>query len=145
MKEPIYTRDLLRLAASVPDDRRLANPGASVERRSVVCGSRVTVDLTLDANGRVRDLGLEVRACALGQASSSLMAAHAIGRSPAELAAARDDLAAWLGGRQDDSGAWPGLEALAPARPHISRHPAILLPFEAVAEAAALATLKAAA
>lgn len=145
MTEPIYTKELLRLAADIPNDGRLASPDASAERRSVVCGSRVTVDVALGAADRVTGLGLEVRACALGQASASLMAAHAVGRSAAELASARDDLAAWLAGRRGDAGAWPGLEALAPARRHVSRHASILLPFEAVAAAAALAARKAAA
>jgi len=105
----------------------------------------VTVDVVLGAAGRVTNLGLELRACALGQASASLMAAHAVGRSAAELVSARDDLAAWLAGRRDDAGAWPGLDALAPARRHSSRHASILLPFEAVAAAATLAARKAAA
>lgn len=145
MGAPIYTTELLRLAATIPHDRRLTAPDASAERRSPVCGSRITVDITLGADGRVSALGQEVRACALGQASSSLMGAHAIGRSAAELESARDALAAWLGGRRDDAGDWPGLEALAPARSHSSRHAAILLPFDAASAAATLAARKAAA
>lgn len=79
-----------------------------------------------------------VRACALGQASSTLMAASAIGRGPAELATARDALAAWLTGKgpQPD---WPGIEVFAPALPHSARHASIRLAFEAVAEAAVFA------
>jgi hypothetical protein len=65
------------------------------------------------------------------------MGAHAIGRSPAELAEARDALAAWLGGRRDDPGDWPGLSIFAAARPHAARHASILLAFEAAADAAA--------
>jgi hypothetical protein len=67
------------------------------------------------------------------------MGAHACGRSSAELAEARNALAAWLAGTSDDPGAWPGLGVLAPARRLSARHGAILLPFQAVAEAAALA------
>lgn len=145
VNEPIYTTAILRLAAEIPHDGRLASPDASVERRSVVCGSRVTVDVVLGADDRVASLGLEIRACALGQASASLMAAQAVGRNAAELVSARDDLAAWLAGRRDDAGVWSGLDALAPARRHSSRHAAILLPFEAVAAAATLAARKAAA
>jgi NifU-like protein involved in Fe-S cluster formation len=80
-----------------------------------------------------------VRACALGQASASLMGAHAIGRSIAELEAARDALTGFLAGECDDPGDWPGLEVFLPARPHSARHPSIRLAFEAVAEAAARA------
>ena len=114
-----------------------------MEKRATVCGSRVIVDLVLDEEGRVAALGQEVSACAFGQASAALMGANARGRSPAELAEARDALAAWLAGTSEDPGRWPGLEILAPARRLTARHGAILLPFQAVAEAAALAAREA--
>jgi NifU-like protein involved in Fe-S cluster formation len=132
----LYTRDILRLAASIPHLRRLALPQATVEKSSPVCGSRVTVDLVADEAGRVVALGQEVRACALGQASAALMGAHAIGRTAGELAEARDALAAYLAGGREDPGAWPGLEVFAAARAYGARHAAILLPFAAAAEAA---------
>jgi NifU-like protein involved in Fe-S cluster formation len=97
------------------------------------------VDIVLDGEGRLAELGQEVKACALGQASASLMGAHAIGRSAAELGQARDALAAYLEGRSDDPGEWPGLAIFANARPFTARHASILLPFEAVAEAAGVA------
>lgn len=133
----LYNRDILRLAASIPHQRRLTAPQASVSKQSPVCGSRVTVDLVTDGEGRVAEIGQEVRACALGQASAALMGAHAIGRTPEELAEARDGLAAFLAGRSDDPGAWPGLAIFDAARPFTARHPSILLAFEAAAEAAA--------
>lgn len=136
MNAPLYNTTILRLAATIPHVGRLAQPHATSERRSPVCGSRVTVDVEVDADGRVSALGQEVRACALGQASSNLMASSAIGRSPEELAAARDALTAWLAGERDDPGAWPGLDIFAPARPHKARHASIRLAFEAVSEAA---------
>jgi NifU-like protein involved in Fe-S cluster formation len=139
MTTALYTRDILRLAASIPHQRRLDHPQASAEKRSALCGSRVAVDLVLDGEGRVAALGQEVRACALGQASASLMGANALGRNGIELACARDALAAYLDGRRDDPGDWPGLEIFASARPFQARHPSILLPFEAAAEAAAKA------
>ena len=139
MPAALYTRDILRLAAAIPHLGRLAAPQASAEKRSPVCGSRVAVDVDLDGEGRVAALGQEVKACALGQASAALMGAHAIGRSAAELAQARDALAAWLAGASDGPGEWPGLDVLAPARRYPARHAAILLAFSAVAEAAALA------
>ena len=135
----LYNRDILRHAASIPHVGRLVAPEASAERRSPVCGSRVVVDLALDGEGRVAALGLEVSACALGQASASLMAAHALGKTAGELAAARDALAAFLAGGSDDPGSWPGLQDLAVARPFAARHASILLAFEAAAEAAARA------
>ena len=136
----LYNRDILRLAASIPHQRRLERPQATSEKRSPVCGSRVAIDVELDGEGRVSALGQEVNACALGQASASLMGAHAIGRSSGELAGARDSLAAFLRGDRDDPGDWPGLWVLADARPFTARHPSILLAFEAAAEAAATAT-----
>ena len=139
MTTALYNRDILRLAASIPHLGRLAAPQASVEKRSPVCGSRVVVDLVLDGEGRVAALGQEVRACALGQASAALMGASAIGRSAAELAAARDALAGFLAGRRADPGDWPGLDVLSGAQPFTARHASILLAFEAAAEAAASA------
>ena len=138
MNAPLYNARILRLAAEMPHATRLEEAGASVSKRSTVCGSRVTVDVRVEG-GRVAAIGQEVRACALGQASASLMAAHAVGRSAGELAEARDALAAFLAGARDDPGDWPGIDVLAPARPHRGRHASILLPFEAVAEAAAAA------
>ena len=145
MSAVLYNREILRLAAAIPHHARLAAPEATVERRSPVCGSRVTIDLVLTPEGKVAALGQEVRACALGQASASLLGAHAIGRSAAELAAARDALAAYLGGSREDPGEWPGLDIFAPARPHSARHASIRLAFEAAAEAAAQAAERAAA
>lgn len=141
MSATLYNSTILRLAAQIPHQIRLDAPAASISKRSPICGSRVTVDVLLDSQGRLVELGQEVRACALGQASASLMAAHAIGRSAIELAEARDGLTAWLAGERDDPGDWPGLEIFEPARPHIARHPSIRLAFEAVAEAAALAVI----
>lgn len=135
----LYNRDILRLAASIPHHRRLEHPQASVEKRSPICGSRVIVDVVLDQEGRVAELGQLVNACALGQASASLMGAHAIGCRRQELAAARDALAAFLGGEREDPGDWPGLTIFRDARPFQARHKSILLAFEAVAAAAAQA------
>lgn len=138
MTAPLYNTEILRLAASIPHHARLPRPHASSEKRSPVCGSRVTVDVTLDGTGRVEEVGLLVRACALGQASAALLGQAILGRTPAELAAARDALGRWLAG-EGDLPNWPGLDLLAPARDYPARHPSIRLAFEAAAEAAAAA------
>ncbi|MEJ7925232.1 iron-sulfur cluster assembly scaffold protein [Sphingobium sp. AN641] len=138
MNAPLYNNDILRLATSIPHHGRLTDPQASVEKRSPTCGSRITADVRM-ADGRVADMGLEVRACALGQASAALMAGHAIGLSAAELEQARDQLAAYLAGASDDLDFWPGLTVLAPARAYPARHASIRLGFEAIAEAARMA------
>ena len=77
MTSALYNRDILRLAASIPHQRRLEAPQAGVMKQSPVCGSRI-VDLVTDGEGRVAELGQEVRACALGQAAASLMGARMI-------------------------------------------------------------------
>ena len=138
MSAPLYNAEILRLAASIPHHERLAAPMATAEKRSPICGSRVTVDVALDDEGRVGDVGLLVRACALGQASSSLLATNVIGRTPDEIAAARDALTDWLAGSgtQPD---WPGIGIFTPALDYSARHPSIRLAFEAAAEAAAAA------
>ena len=138
MNAPLYNTEILRLAATIPHHERLVDPMGSAEKRSPVCGSRVTVDVNVDDDGRVSEVGLLVRACALGQASSSLMAASVIGRSPEELAAARDMLSAWLAG-EGPLPDWPGFELFTPALPHSARHASIRLAFEAAAEAAEMA------
>ena len=139
MSAPLYNQTILRLATSIPHQARLADPQATSEKRSPVCGSRIIVDVTLDADGRVAALGQEVRACALGQASAAVMGESAIGRTPAELEAARAALTAWLAGDADSPGPWPGLDIFAPALPYTARHASIRLAFEAVADAAAQA------
>lgn len=138
MNAPLYNTQILRLAASIPFQERLADPGATSEKRSPVCGSRVTVDIDM-ADGRVSAVGMLVRACALGQASAALMAAEVVGRTADEIAEARDQLTAWLAGERADPPEWPGMELFVPALPHRARHPSIRLAFEAAAEAAAQA------
>jgi len=136
---PLYDTAILRLAATIPHLGRLRDPEGTSERRSAVCGSRVIADARLADGGWLAEIGLDISACALGQASASLMARHAIGRTPEELAQARDELAAWLAGEREDPGSWPNLDQLARALPHRGRHAAIRLPFEAIAEATAKA------
>jgi NifU-like protein involved in Fe-S cluster formation len=134
----LYNKDILRLAASIPHHQRLAQPQATVERRSPTCGSRVIADVRMEG-GSLAELGLDVKACALGQASAALMAAQAVGMTVSELEKARDRLAAYLAGEGDDLEFWPGLSILAPARAYPARHASIRLSFEAVAEAARIA------
>jgi NifU-like protein involved in Fe-S cluster formation len=139
----LYSRDILRLAASIPHLGRLDAPHGSAERTSKVCGSRVAIDVVLDAEGRIAALGQEVKACALGQASAALMGAQAIGRTGEELEATGEALRLYLAGERDDPGGWPGLLAFAAARAFPARHAAILLPFDAAAAAAEAALEKA--
>lgn len=138
MSGTLYNTEILRLAASIPHHARLAAPHGSAEKRSPICGSRVTIDIALGDDDRVSDVGLVVRACALGQAASALLAQNILGHTAAELAGARDALAAWLAG-EGELPDWPGLAVLTPARDYTARHPSIRLAFEAAADAAATA------
>ena len=136
MSEALYNTRILRLAAATADAARLANPQGSAVKVSPVCGSKVTADIDLDADGRVARFGQEVRACALGQAAATLVCAEIIGKHPAAIAAARAELADWLAGRSEMVPQWPGMDVVAPARPHRARHPSILLAFDAALAAA---------
>lgn len=136
MSEALYNTRILRLAASTANAARLVAPQGSATRVSPVCGSKVTADVDLGADGRISRFGQEVRACALGQAAAALVEAEVIGSDVEALGAARSALADWLGGRRGEPPAWPGLEVFEPARPHRARHPSILLAFDAAIDAA---------
>ncbi|MBP7002354.1 iron-sulfur cluster assembly scaffold protein [Amaricoccus sp.] len=127
----LYSQRILALAADIPHAARLESPQVSAKRRSPLCGSTVTVDLTLE-DGRIAAFGQDVKACALGQAAASVVGANAIGRTRDEIATARDQLAAMLKARGPVPDApFDGLEVLLPARDYKNRHASILLALEA--------------
>ena len=132
MNAPLYTTEILRLAASLPGPRRLDRVDGISEQRSPTCGSTIRLAVQLDREGRAEAVSQEVHACAFGQASASLLAAGAAGRSKDDVSKAVEELGGWLSGARADPGSWPGLLALAPARTRRSRHGAILLPFKAL-------------
>jgi NifU-like protein involved in Fe-S cluster formation len=132
MNAPLYTTEILRLAASLPEPKTLDRVDGSSEQRSPTCGSTLILQVQLDDAGRVKAISQQVQACAFGQASATLLARSAEGHSRDEVAGAGTDLESWLAGSRDDPGSWPGLAALAPARSRKSRHGAILLPFRAL-------------
>ncbi|MCE6953281.1 iron-sulfur cluster assembly scaffold protein [Cereibacter sphaeroides] len=135
----LYSGRILELAADIPHTGRLPDPQGSARRRSPVCGSTVTVDLRLK-DGRVADFAQDVKACALGQASASIMGRALAGRSRAEVEAARDALRAMLAqGGPVPAAPFDGYEVLMPARDYRNRHASIMLPLEAAAEAIAAA------
>ena len=129
MNEPPYTREILRLAASIPYLEGFEVLEGATETRSKTCGSRMRMAVELDWADRVVRIRQAVEACAYGQASAALMGGHAMGRSAEEVSVALADMEAWLAGSGDVPTSWPGLEALAPARSRKGRHGAILLPF----------------
>ena len=135
MLNDIYNRRVLELAADIPRQGRLKSPQASAKAHSRLCGSTVTVDLSVE-DGKVSDFAHDVRACALGQASSSLMARHIVGSTPQELRALRETMTAMLkaGGPPPD-GKWAEFAVLEPVRDYKPRHASTLLTFDAVVDA----------
>ena len=131
MNAPLYTIEILRLAASLNGPTALDREDGRAELRSPTCGSRVTTAVALDDEGRVAALSQTVHACAFGQASSALVEQGAIGRQQSDVEAVLSGFERWLVGG-DDLPDWPGIAALAPARSRKSRHGAILLPFRAL-------------
>jgi len=132
MNAPLYTTEILRLAASLQAPRALERIDGGAELRSPTCGSRISISVQLDGDRRVEALSQQVHACAFGQASAALLERHALGRDHAEVSDALILLSRWLAEEQEDADCWPGLSALAPARPRQARHGAILLPFRAL-------------
>lgn len=132
----LYSQRILALASDIPHRERLDAPAFSVRRRAPLCGSTVTVDLDLDAEGKVTRFGQDVRACALGQASAALLGHHVVGCDRATILRLRDQLRAML--REDGpvpDAAFDGYEVLLPARDYRNRHDSIMLAIEATLEA----------
>lgn len=126
-----YSRDVIALAASIPHLRRLEAPQASVRKVSRLCGSEVTLDMNA-ADGRVREIGWDISACALGQASASILGQLIIGADRALLAEGADTLNALLKGIPvPDNSPFIALRALEPASAYPARHGSIRLAFDA--------------
>ena len=131
----LYSARILALAADIPHLGRLDAPDASVKKRSPLCGSTVTVDVKVEG-GKVVAYAQDVKACALGQAAASVVGGAILGRTRAEIEAARDALKAMLKADGPTPPApFDGLEVLRPAREYKNRHASILLTLEAAAEA----------
>jgi NifU-like protein involved in Fe-S cluster formation len=131
MNAPLYTTEILRLAASLEAPRELEREDGRAELRSPTCGSRVTTVVQFDEEGRVLAFSQQVHACAFGQASAAILERGAAGRTAHDVSQGVTQLSDWLGGAEVKPG-WPGLSALAAARSRKSRHGAILLPFRAL-------------
>ena len=135
MIDEIYNRRILELAADIPHLGRLPAPQATAIAHSKLCGSKVTVDLAIK-DGRVSEFAHDVKACALGQASSSIMGRHIIGATPAELRALRETMYRMLKEQgEPPQGEWADCEALTPVRDYKARHASTLLTFDAVVDA----------
>jgi len=135
MLNEVYNDRILELAGNIPRLGRLAAPDASATTVSKLCGSTVTVDLKM--NGPVvTDFAHDVKACALGQASSSLMARHVIGAKSDELRALRETMRKMLKEKgPPPSGKWTDFAVLEPVRDYKARHASTMLTFDAVVNA----------
>ncbi|MBK8008119.1 MAG: iron-sulfur cluster assembly scaffold protein [Rhizobiales bacterium] len=135
MLNDVYNRRILELAADIPRSGRLPHPDASATAHSKLCGSTVTIDLAMEGD-RITDFAHDVRACALGQASSSIMARHVVGANAAELRTVRDQMYQMLKENGPaPSGKWADLAVLEPVRDYKARHASTLLTFDAVVDA----------
>ena len=136
MLNDVYNRRIIELAASIPRIGRLAEPDASATAVSRLCGSTVTVDLKMDGD-TVSDFSHEVKACALGQASSSIMASHVVGSKAGELRDLRETVRKMLkeNGEPPREGKWADIAVLEPVRDYKARHASTLLTFDAVVDA----------
>ncbi len=134
MLDDIYNTKILEFAGNIPRIGRLAEPDASARAHSRLCGSTVTVDVKM-AEGRVSDFAHDVKACALGQASSSIMAQAVIGSTADELRGIREAMHRMLkeNGPPPD-GRWSDLRYLEPVRDYRARHASTLLTFDAVVD-----------
>ncbi len=135
MLNDIYNRRILELAGEIPRLGRLDQPDATATAHSKLCGSTVTIDLKL-AGGKVADFAHDVKACALGQASSSIMARNVVGSTPEELRAVREDMRRMLKENgAPPAGKWADCAVLEPVRDYKARHASTLLTFDAVVSA----------
>jgi NifU-like protein involved in Fe-S cluster formation len=139
MLNDIYNKRILELAADIPRLGRLPAPHATATAHSKLCGSTVTVDLAVEGDV-VTDFAHEVKACALGQASSSIMGRHVVGSTAAELRDLREAMRRMLKENgAPPNGKWADLAVLEPVRGFKARHASTLLTFDAVVDALAKA------
>ncbi|MFM8376069.1 MAG: iron-sulfur cluster assembly scaffold protein [Phenylobacterium sp.] len=136
MIDDVYSTKVLALAANLPHLGRLEAPDGSAEKTSRLCGSRVTVDVGLDPDGRIDRFAQDVKACALGQASAAILGGGAIGATEADLDLATQAFRSMLkAGGPPPQGRFSDLAMLAPVKDYPARHASTLLAFEAALEA----------
>ncbi|AOO83007.1 iron-sulfur cluster assembly scaffold protein [Bosea vaviloviae] len=135
MLSDVYNKRILELAGNIPLLERLPAPDASAKAHSKLCGSTVTVDVSMEGDV-VTAFGHEVKACALGQASSSIMARHVVGSTADELRHVREQARAILKeNAEPPNGKWSDLSVLVPVRDYKARHASTMLTFDAVVDA----------
>lgn len=142
MISDVYNAKILDYAGNIPRIGRLQNPDASATAHSKLCGSTVIVDIRMDKDVVV-DFAHDVKACALGQASASIMARHVIGSTSEELRQVREQMKDMLKENgMPPEGKFEELKFLEPVRDYKARHASTMLTFDAVVEAIAQAENK---
>lgn len=126
----LYSPELLALATGLADYPLDPALPLRADARARICGSTITIGFALGDDGRIERVGMQVSACAIGQASAALLARGCRAADQEHIARIADDLARWLA-NEGDLPRWPGLAALGPARTHPGRHDALLLPWKA--------------
>ena len=135
MLNDIYNKRIIELAGNIPRLGRLPDPDASATAHSKLCGSTVKIDLKMDGPV-VTDFAHDVKACALGQASSSIMASNVVGSTASELREIRETVRKMLKENgEPPQGKWGDLALLEPVRDYKARHASTLLTFDAVVDA----------
>ncbi|HEY4124507.1 MAG TPA: iron-sulfur cluster assembly scaffold protein [Rhizomicrobium sp.] len=96
MSDPLYHREILRLAADAHGAGHLAKPHQTGTAFNPTCGDRATFEITTDKEGHIQTLAHETKACVLAQASASILGRDAQNLSRANIAALREAVSAML-------------------------------------------------
>jgi NifU-like protein involved in Fe-S cluster formation len=132
MSDPLYRKELLRLAADAHAAGRLAHPGATGHAHNPVCGDRVVVDLVVE-DGRIIEIAQEAKACVLTQASASILGKSLTGASRDEVESLKRAVSAMLASRGPvPAKPFEDYAALDAALAYPNRHTCVLLPIDAV-------------
>ncbi|HEY2071917.1 MAG TPA: iron-sulfur cluster assembly scaffold protein [Rhizomicrobium sp.] len=132
MSDPLYKKELLRLAADAHGAGRLTNPDATAEAVNAVCGDKVTVDLALK-DGHIEAMAHDTKACVLTQASASILGQALKGASREQVEDLANAVAAMLVTKAPPpESPFADYAAFEGATDHRNRHRCVLLPIEAV-------------
>lgn len=139
MRDPLYSREVLKLAASATGAGELPEPRLSGYALNPVCGDKVLITMQVDGRGRITEIAHDTKACVFAQASSSILGAHLLGTDEARINRLRHEVEAMLSGATAPSAPFADYVVLANVGAHANRHTCVLLPIDAVLGAFAVA------
>jgi len=131
MSDPLYRKELLRLAADATGAGRLPSACFTGQAFNPTCGDRVTIDIALEEN-RIAGIAHATKACVLTQASAAILGAELVGFSRDEVLQLREKVADMLGGGDRPDAPFDAFGAFDGVVPHANRHNCVLLPLDAV-------------